>query len=75
VDQRSIHSTVLFPKRPPRMAEQMQSRYPDHGDPLQKAPNFLEPKNPSDAPSASPLPPYPAPSHTIHHPTGLYPSS
>jgi hypothetical protein len=32
-------------------------------------PNSLEPKNPS----TPPLPPYPATSHTIHHPTGLYP--
>jgi hypothetical protein len=57
VDQRSICSTVLFLKRPPRMAEKMQGRYPDHGDPLQKAPNSLEePKNPSDAPSATVFP-------------------
>jgi hypothetical protein len=38
-----------------------------------KLPNSLEPKNLSDAPSAPSLPPYPATSHTRHHPTGLYP--
>jgi hypothetical protein len=37
VDQSSIYLTVLFPERSPRMAEQMQARYPDHGNPLQKA--------------------------------------
>jgi hypothetical protein len=34
------------------MAEQMQARYPDHGDPLQKPPRSLEepePEKPSDA--------------------------
>jgi hypothetical protein len=52
------------------MAKQMQVRYPDHGNPLQKkTPNSLEPKNPS----APPLPPYPATSHTRRSPTGLYP--
>jgi hypothetical protein len=29
------------PKRPPRMSEQMQARYSDHGNPLQKAPELL----------------------------------
>jgi hypothetical protein len=38
-----------------------------------KPPNSLELKNPSDVPSSPPLPPYPAASHTRHHPTGLYP--
>jgi hypothetical protein len=39
-----------------------------------KPPNSLEePKNPSDAPSAPPLPPYTVTSHTRHHPPGLYP--
>jgi hypothetical protein len=38
-----------------------------------KPPNSLEQKNLSDAPSALPLPLYPATSHTRHHPTGLYP--
>jgi hypothetical protein len=37
-----------------------------------KPSNSLEQKNPSDAPSAPPLHPYPAPSCTRHHPTGLY---
>jgi hypothetical protein len=37
-----------------------------------KPPNFLEPKNPSSAQTAPPLPPYPARSHTNHHPTGIY---
>jgi hypothetical protein len=37
-----------------------------------KPPNSLEPKNPSDAPSAPHLSPYPTTSHTRHHPTGLY---
>jgi hypothetical protein len=73
VDRSSIRSTVLFPKRPTRMAEQMQARYPDHGNPLQKFPNSSEePKNPSDVPSALPLPLYPATSCTRHHPTRLY---
>jgi hypothetical protein len=57
------------------MTEQIQARYPDHDDSLQKAPNSLEepePKKPSDAPSAPPLPTYPAISHTRHHPIGLY---
>jgi hypothetical protein len=40
VDQSSILSIVLFPKRPPRMAKQMQARYPDHGNLLQKAPKL-----------------------------------
>jgi hypothetical protein len=30
----------LFPKSLPKMAEQMQARYTDHGDSLQKAPKF-----------------------------------
>jgi hypothetical protein len=58
------------------MAEQMQARYPDHGDLLPKAPNSLEepePKKLSNAPSTPPLPPNPATSHTKCHPTGLYP--
>jgi hypothetical protein len=55
------------------MAEQMQARYPDYGDPLQKPPNSLEPKDPSDAPSALPHSPYPATSHIRHCPTGLCP--
>jgi hypothetical protein len=38
-----------------------------------KPPNSLEPKIPSNAPSAPPLSPYPATSHTGHCPTGLYP--
>jgi hypothetical protein len=38
-----------------------------------KPPNSLEPKNPSDVPSAPPPPPYSATLHTRHHPTGLYP--
>jgi hypothetical protein len=39
-----------------------------------KPPNSLEePKNPSDAPLTPPLSPCPAPSHTRHRPTGLYP--
>jgi hypothetical protein len=38
-----------------------------------KPQNSLEPKNPSDAPLAPPVLPYPATSHTRHHPTGLYP--
>jgi hypothetical protein len=37
-----------------------------------KPPNFLEPKTPSDATSAPPLPPYSETSHTRHCPTGLY---
>jgi hypothetical protein len=37
-----------------------------------KLPNFLEPKNPSEAPSAPPFSPYPATSHTRHHPIRLY---
>jgi hypothetical protein len=37
-----------------------------------KHPNSLEPKDPSNAPSALPLPPYPATSHTRSCPTGLY---
>jgi hypothetical protein len=68
VYQSSIFSIVLFPKRPPRMAKQMQARYPDHGNPLQKALK-LEPKNPS----ALHPPPYQDQSHTRHCPTGLYP--
>jgi hypothetical protein len=36
-------------------------------------PNSLEPKNPSDTPSAPLLPPYPVTSHTRHSPTGLCP--
>jgi hypothetical protein len=40
-----------------------------------KLPNSLEPKNPSNAPSAPPLPHYSATLHTRHCPTGLYPSS
>jgi hypothetical protein len=39
-DWSHICSTFLFPKRPPRMAKQMQARYPDHGDLLLKAPRF-----------------------------------
>jgi hypothetical protein len=56
------------------MVEQMQARYPGHGNLLQKKnPNSLEEqKNPCDAPSAPPFPPYPATLHTRHHPTGLY---
>jgi hypothetical protein len=46
----------FFPKRPLRMAKQMQARYPDHGNPFKKPPNSLEQKNPSNAPSAPPLP-------------------
>jgi hypothetical protein len=30
----------FFLREPPRIAEQMQARYPDHGDPLQKAPTL-----------------------------------
>jgi hypothetical protein len=30
----------FFPKRTPRMAEQMQAKYPDHDNPLQKAPKL-----------------------------------
>jgi hypothetical protein len=40
-----------------------------------KTPNSLEPKNPSDAPSAPPFSPHLATSHTRYRPTGLYPSS
>jgi hypothetical protein len=38
-----------------------------------KPPNSLEPKNASDVPSAPPLPPYSATSHTRPRPTGLFP--
>jgi hypothetical protein len=51
----------------------MQARYPDHGNPLQKTPKSLEPKNPSDAPSVPSLSLHSATSHTRHHPTVLYP--
>jgi hypothetical protein len=47
----------------------MQARYPDIGNPLQNAPNSLEPKTTS----TPPLPPYPATSYTRHCPTRLYP--
>jgi hypothetical protein len=39
-----LYSTFLFPKRPPRMAEQMQAGYSDHGDHMQKSPRLQEPE-------------------------------
>jgi hypothetical protein len=56
VDWSPICPNFLFPKRPPRVAEQIQATYPDHGDQLQEAPqaplrnqkpkNHLVPKGP-----------------------------
>jgi hypothetical protein len=37
-----LYIQLFFSKRPPKMADQMQARYLDYADPLQKLPNSLE---------------------------------